>query len=117
MRFQFSERARDACRRPVLTRSLSSPSRITSRPNSNSSWSSHQPRVDSGSSCTMSAIIPARYLAGMMADIVHDDPESTLGWCDDQEEFEFGLDVILDGLDRLRVRTGRRQASRARSEN
>ena len=41
-------------------------------------------------------------LAGMMADIVHDDPESTLGWCDDQEEFEFGLDVILDGLDRLR---------------
>ena len=43
-------------------------------------------------------------LAGMMADIVHDDPESTLGWCDDQEEFEFGLDVILDGLDRLRVK-------------
>ena len=41
-------------------------------------------------------------LAGMLADIVHDDPDSTLGWCDDQAEFEFGLDLILDGLDRLR---------------
>jgi Tetracyclin repressor-like, C-terminal domain len=30
------------------------------------------------------------------------DAESTLGWCDDQVEFEFGLDLILDGLDRLR---------------
>jgi Tetracyclin repressor-like, C-terminal domain len=27
----------------------------------------------------------------------------SLGWCDDQAEFEFGLDLILDGLDRLRV--------------
>jgi len=44
-------------------------------------------------------------LVGMMAEIAHDDPESTLGWCDDQTEFEFGLDVILDGLDRLRERT------------
>jgi len=30
------------------------------------------------------------------------DAESTLGWCDDQVEFEFGLDLILDGLERLR---------------
>ena len=42
------------------------------------------------------------HLAGMMAEIAHDDPDSTLGWCDDQTEFEFGLDVILDGLDRMR---------------
>jgi len=41
-------------------------------------------------------------LVGMLAEVAHDDPESTLGWCDDQTEFEFGLDVILDGLDRLR---------------
>jgi AcrR family transcriptional regulator len=41
-------------------------------------------------------------LAGMLTDVVHDDPDSTLGWCDDQTEFEFGLDIILDGLDRLR---------------
>ena len=29
------------------------------------------------------------------------DENSTLGWCDDQVEFEFGLDVLLDGLERL----------------
>ncbi|MBV2364745.1 TetR/AcrR family transcriptional regulator C-terminal domain-containing protein [Streptomonospora nanhaiensis] len=42
------------------------------------------------------------HLTGMIAEIAHDDPDSTLGWCDDQAEFEFGLDLILDGLDRLR---------------
>src|SRR5688572_1868336 len=41
-------------------------------------------------------------LAGMLREIAHTDPDSTLGWCDDQTEFEFGLDLILDGLDRLR---------------
>ena len=30
--------------------------------------------------------------------------EDTLGWCDDQVEFEFGLDLLLDGLERLRLR-------------
>jgi AcrR family transcriptional regulator len=45
------------------------------------------------------------YLVGMLAEVVHDDPSSTLGWCDDQVEFEFGLDLILDGLDRLRTGT------------
>jgi AcrR family transcriptional regulator len=30
--------------------------------------------------------------------------ESTLGWCDDQVEFEFGLDLILDGLERTAQR-------------
>jgi AcrR family transcriptional regulator len=44
------------------------------------------------------------HLVAMLADVVHDDPDSTLGWCDDQTEFEFGLDVILDGLDRTRER-------------
>ena len=41
------------------------------------------------------------YLTGMMMEIAHDDPDSTLGWCDDQTEFEFALDLILDGLGRL----------------
>lgn len=40
------------------------------------------------------------YLVEMMTEISHDDDESTLGWCDDQTEFEFGLDLILDGLER-----------------
>jgi len=43
------------------------------------------------------------YLIGMMREVAHVDPDSTLGWCDDQVEFEFGLDLILDGLDRLRA--------------
>ena len=42
-------------------------------------------------------------LVGMMSEIAHDDPDSTLGWCDDQAEFEFGLDLILNGLDDLRL--------------
>jgi AcrR family transcriptional regulator len=42
------------------------------------------------------------HLAGMLMEIAHDDPDSTLGWCDDQTEFEFALDLILDGLDRIR---------------
>lgn len=41
------------------------------------------------------------YLSGMMSEIVHEGPDSTLGWCDDQTEFEFGLDLLLDGLDRV----------------
>lgn len=42
------------------------------------------------------------YLVGMMSEIAHEDPDSTIGWCDDQAEFEFGLDLMLDGLDRVR---------------
>jgi len=41
-------------------------------------------------------------IAGMLREVAHDDPESTLGWCDDQTEFEFGLDLILDGLETKR---------------
>ncbi len=48
------------------------------------------------------------HLAAMLEDVVHDDPDSTLGWCDDQTEFEFGLDVLLEGLERRRVDEGRR---------
>jgi AcrR family transcriptional regulator len=35
--------------------------------------------------------------------VVSHDADSTLGGCDDQFEFEFGLDLILDGLERLRA--------------
>ena len=45
------------------------------------------------------------HLVGMLMEVAHDDPESTLGWCDDQTEFEFALDLILDGLDRARQTT------------
>lgn len=49
----------------------------------------------------MAGLVP--HLVEMLAEISHDDPDSTLGWCDDQTEFEFGLDLILDGLERLVV--------------
>jgi AcrR family transcriptional regulator len=51
---------------------------------------------------SMASQIP--HLVGMLMEVAHDDPDSTLGWCDDQTEFEFGLDLILDGLDRMRGR-------------
>ncbi|MEU4827298.1 TetR/AcrR family transcriptional regulator C-terminal domain-containing protein [Actinomadura sp. NPDC023710] len=43
------------------------------------------------------------HLAGMLADAAHDDPDGTLGFCDDQFEFEFALDLILEGLERRRA--------------
>jgi len=47
------------------------------------------------------------YLTELMRVVSHD-PRSTLGsGCDDQFEFEFGLDLILDGLERLRDKAWR----------
>lgn len=40
------------------------------------------------------------HLAAMLEAVAHDDAGSTLGWCDDQSEFEFALDVVLEGLAR-----------------
>ncbi|WP_307815746.1 TetR/AcrR family transcriptional regulator C-terminal domain-containing protein [Myceligenerans indicum] len=39
------------------------------------------------------------FLARMAQHLSHE-ASTTLGWCDDQAEFEFGLDVVLDGLER-----------------
>lgn len=44
------------------------------------------------------------HMVEMLAAVSHDGGDPTLGWCDDQTEFEFGLDIILDGLDRLAER-------------
>lgn len=54
--------------------------------------------TDSSALEQMAAHVP--HLAEMLSVVRHDDPDSTLGWCDDQFEFEFGLDIILDGLER-----------------
>ncbi|MFI6869902.1 TetR/AcrR family transcriptional regulator C-terminal domain-containing protein [Nocardia sp. NPDC050406] len=43
------------------------------------------------------------HIAGMIADDPHAADDAGLGWCDTQNEFEFGLDLILDGLERLRA--------------
>jgi AcrR family transcriptional regulator len=43
-------------------------------------------------------------LAELMRVVSHD-ADSTLGGCDDQFEFEFGLDLLLDGLERQRLQS------------
>jgi len=40
------------------------------------------------------------HLTAMVASELHDNAEDPLGWCDSQAEFEFSLDLILDGLAR-----------------
>jgi AcrR family transcriptional regulator len=47
----------------------------------------------------MAAQLP--YMTEMLAEIGHVDQDSTLGWCDYQKEFEFVLDLTLDGIERL----------------
>ena len=50
----------------------------------------------------MAAEVP--HLVQMLSQVSHEEGrDSTLGWCDDQTEFEFGLDVVLDGLERRRA--------------
>ena len=46
----------------------------------------------------MAAVLP--HLTAMVASEVHDNEEDPLGWCDSQNEFEFTLDLLLDGLAR-----------------
>ncbi|WP_344101740.1 TetR/AcrR family transcriptional regulator [Myceligenerans crystallogenes] len=38
------------------------------------------------------------FVARLTEHLAHE-ASTTLGWCDDQDEFEFGLDVMLDGLE------------------
>jgi AcrR family transcriptional regulator len=52
-------------------------------------------------------------ITAMVKEISHD-ADTTLGWCDDQVEFEFALDLILDGLERLRNTACRCGAGRGR---
>ena len=40
------------------------------------------------------------HLSAMVASEVHDNKEDPLGWCDSQNEFEFTLSLLLDGLAR-----------------
>ena len=49
----------------------------------------------------MAAVYP--YITEMATAIPHDAETTTGSRCDDQFEFEFGLDLILDRLERLIV--------------
>lgn len=46
-------------------------------------------------------------LAAIVRQVAHDDATVVGSGCDDQVEFEFALDLMLDGLERLRDATGR----------
>lgn len=55
------------------------------------------PEVDLGA---MAVALP--HLTAMVAAEIHDAADPTLGWCDSQVEFEFTLDLLLGGLERVR---------------
>jgi AcrR family transcriptional regulator len=61
-------------------------------------------RMDAGTAeadfSAMAKSLP--HLTAMAATEMHDATDPTLGWCDSQTEFEFTLDLLLDGLERLR---------------
>jgi AcrR family transcriptional regulator len=48
----------------------------------------------------MAEVMP--HLTAMVAAELHDHAEDPLGWCDSRAEFEFTLDLLLDGLARAR---------------
>jgi AcrR family transcriptional regulator len=52
----------------------------------------------------MAEVFP--HLTAMVASEVHDNEEDPLGWCDSDAEFEFTLDLILDGLARHQEQRG-----------
>jgi AcrR family transcriptional regulator len=52
----------------------------------------------------MASVLP--HLCAMISSEVHEAGDPTIGWCDSQTEFEFTLDLLLDGLGRLRVNPG-----------
>lgn len=48
----------------------------------------------------LAAALP--HLTALAAAEAHDAADPTLGWCDSQTEFEFTLDLLLDGIERAR---------------
>jgi Tetracyclin repressor-like, C-terminal domain len=60
--------------------------------------------VDPDTAAVMFQQMAARYpnLTDLMRIVAHDSDSTVGSGCDDQFEFEFGLDLILDGLERLR---------------
>jgi AcrR family transcriptional regulator len=58
------------------------------------------------------------HLTAMVASELHDHADDPLGWCDSQSEFQFTLDLILDGLRRgmSEAERGTPQRNRHRAE-
>ena len=52
-------------------------------------------------------------ITAILKQVAHDEASVVGSGCDDQFEFEFAIDVILDGLEALRQREARRRLMRA----
>jgi AcrR family transcriptional regulator len=55
-------------------------------------------KVDVDAAAALGELMPN--VRAMLVDVVHDDEVGTLGWCDDRTEFEFALDILLEGIER-----------------
>lgn len=55
---------------------------------------------DEAELAAMAAALP--HMTAMMGAELHAAADPTLGWCDSQVEFQFTLDLLLDGLERFR---------------
>jgi AcrR family transcriptional regulator len=64
----------------------------------------HAPSLDPATQARLVREMAGRYphIAEMVGTVYHDDATVVGGGCDDQFEFEFALDLLLDGLERLR---------------
>jgi hypothetical protein len=63
----------------------------------------------------LAAALP--HMTAMVAAEIHANDGDVLGWCDSRAEFEFTLDLLLDGLERQRsaaVAGAQRRATKAR---
>jgi hypothetical protein len=60
----------------------------------------------------LQALAPYPHITEVVASIIHDEQTVVGSGCDDQAEFEFALDLVLDGLDRLHRRERRSRADR-----
>jgi len=67
---------------------------------SGSADASAEADVTEADSTAMAEALP--HLAAMVAAELHETTDPALGWCDSQTEFEFTLDLLLDGLERFR---------------
>lgn len=70
------------------------------------------PAADDQQAALPAAALP--HLTAMVASEIHANGGETLGWCDSQEEFEFTLDLLLDGLERRRLAAERLDVPAAR---
>lgn len=59
---------------------------------------------DADEMAQMAELLP--HLSAMVASEVHDNDGDVLGWCDSQSEFEFTLDLLLDGFEAHRLGEG-----------